>query len=177
MQTRLKKADTTASSRHPLMPVRTIDLSCSCCRAQRAAWLCLASSRGQAYLAWIAHVPDSFCPPFAKRSAGLFGGVVAGFVQSSLCWPGSRGAGHYGNLPAVLAWFLSSSSMIALALYPGLACAVTGVSVRRAAGYWCCSPFVWVTTEFFEATPRSAASRGCCRLLPDGHLRVIQIPT
>ena len=59
---------------------------------------------------------------------------------------------HYGNIPAAVAWILFALLMIALALYPGLACAVTGISVRRAAkGLVLVFPFAWVTTEVLRS--------------------------
>jgi apolipoprotein N-acyltransferase len=105
---------------------------------------------GQAYLAWIAQVPLIL---FLLRSAGslqaFLGGVVAGFVQFALllAWIPAVLV-HYGGIPAALAWFLFALLMITMALYPGLACAITHVSTRRTTRWLALLfPFAWVTTE------------------------------
>jgi apolipoprotein N-acyltransferase len=105
---------------------------------------------GQAYLAWVAQVPLIL---FVLRSQGglqaFLGGVAAGFVQFALllAWIPAVLV-HYGGIPTVVAWFLFALLMIALALYPGLACALTRISMRRAGiGLVLFFPFAWVTTE------------------------------
>ena len=162
------------------MPVRAIDLKLLMLPAL-SGLLGFASlpAVGQAYLAWIAHVPLIL---FVLRSQSarqaFFGGVVAGFVQSSLllAWIPAVLV-HYGNLPAVLAWFLFVLLMIALALYPGLACAVTGVSVRRAGRVLVLFfPFVWVTTELLRSyTPFGGFPWMLAGYSQTDNLRVIQI--
>lgn len=109
---------------------------------------------GQAYLAWVAQVPLIL---FVLRSKGgppaFLGGIVTGFVQFSflLAWIPAVLV-HYGNIPAAVAWILFALLMIALAVYPGLACAVTGISVRRAGkGLLLVFPFAWVTAEVLRS--------------------------
>ena len=109
---------------------------------------------GQAYLAWIAQVPLIL---FVLSSRGgpqaFLGGVVAGFVQFALllAWIPAVLV-HYGNIPTVVAWFLFALLMIAMALYPGFACAVTGISVRRAGrGLVLFFPFAWVSSEVLRS--------------------------
>ncbi len=105
---------------------------------------------GQSYLAWIAQAPLIL---FILRSQGgrqaFLGGVVAGFVQFAvlLSWIPVVLV-RYGNIPAVLAWFLFGLLLIALALYPAFACAATGASMRWAGeGIALFFPFAWVAME------------------------------
>jgi len=134
---------------------------------------------GQAYLAWIAQVPLIL---FVLRSRSgpkaFFGGVAAGFVQFSLllAWMPPVLV-HYGNIPAVVAWFLFALLMIVLALYPGLACALTGISVRRGGRVMALFfPFTWVATELLRGfTPFGGFPWMLTGYSQTDNLRIIQI--
>ncbi len=134
---------------------------------------------GQAYLAWIAQVPLIL---FVLRSRSgpkaFFGGVAAGFVQFSLLlsWIPPVLV-QYGNIPAVLAWFLFALLMIVLALYPGLACAVTGISLRHGGKVMVLFfPFTWVATELLRGfSPFGGFPWMLTGYSQTDNLRVIQI--
>jgi apolipoprotein N-acyltransferase len=134
---------------------------------------------GQSYLAWIAQVPlILFVLRSQSGSQAFFGGIVAGFVQFSLLlvWIPAVLV-RYGNLPAPVAWLLFFLLMITLGLYPGVACAVTGISVRRAGRNLALFfPFVWVTTELLRSyTPFGGFPWLLAGYSQTENLRIIQI--
>lgn len=105
---------------------------------------------GQGYLAWFAQVPLLLF--LLRRPSGgraFLGGVVAGFVQFAclLSWIPPVLV-NYGGVPALVAWVLFALLMIAIALYPGFACGLTGACMQRAGkGLLFLFPFAWVTAE------------------------------
>jgi len=133
----------------------------------------------QSYLAWVAQVPLLL---FMLQSRGglraFLGGVVAGFAQFALLlvWIPAVLV-QYGGLPAAAAWVLYVLLIAVLAIYPGLACALTGIAVQRGGrAQLLIFPFAWVAVEMLRNyTPFGGFPWMLAGYSQTGNLRIMQV--
>jgi apolipoprotein N-acyltransferase len=107
----------------------------------------------QGYLAWVALVPLLVFVFHARSIAKAFaGGFAAGVIEFAilLIWMPAV-LTHYGGVPAILAWAVHGLAAFVLAVYPGIACALTAYCIRRR-GEIClfAFPFLWVVLEYIR---------------------------
>lgn len=107
----------------------------------------------QGYLAWIALAPLLLAVDLTPRPGAAFAlGMAAGLVQwiGLLAWIPPVMV-RYGGLPLIPAWLLLALLASLLAVYPGIACAITRHCMRYGGPkLLLIFPFTWVTLEAFR---------------------------
>jgi apolipoprotein N-acyltransferase len=134
---------------------------------------------GQSYLAWVAQVPLLLFMLRSRGALGAFlGGMLAGFVQFALLlvWIPAVLV-NYGGIQAAVAWSLFALLMAALAAYPGLACAATGIAVQKGGrALLLIFPFAWVAVELLRNyTPFGGFPWMLAGYSQTGNLRIMQV--